>query len=321
MKTSVLEVLADDGTPLHVRCHQPLRPADRTLLLAHGASEHGGRYTHVARFLTEKGWNVVLPDHRGHGRSGGTPMYVPDFDEYARDLETVRESLGLVPSCTAVAGHSMGGLVAIRHQQCYHGRNVALAILSPLLGIRVAIPSWKLALGHAVRWVHPLYAFESDIKIEETTRGEAAIERRKNDPLMHHHVTAGWFFAVREAMLRAWKDAEKIDLPVLAMQAAEEFVVDPDVVEPWLETVASQDRTFRLFEGMYHELHNEPEWVENVTYLHDWLDARLPAGPAAEAPDFTACIAACRARTAERRHEVDVAEPEETVVAETAVAG
>lgn len=297
MQTEAIRIPARDGTGLHVRCHRPDEPAGRNLLVAHGASEHGGRYDHFARFLTDRGWNVVIPDHRGHGRSDGVPMFVDDFDEYAHDLEAVRECLGLEPERTIVFGHSMGGLIAIRHAQCHPERSTAVAVSSPLLGIRVAIPAWKLALGHAVRWVHPRYVFETEVRIEDTTRGLEAIERRRNDPLMHNHVTAGWFFAMRDGIARGWRDAADITSPILVMQAGADLVVDPDVVEPWLETVHSNEKTFRLFEGQYHELHNEPEWQENLTFLADWLDLHLPVDETGDADAFVSAIEKCRCRS------------------------
>ena len=45
--------------------------AGARVLISHGYAEHGGRYRHVAERLTAAGLSVVVPDHRGHGRSGG----------------------------------------------------------------------------------------------------------------------------------------------------------------------------------------------------------------------------------------------------------
>src|SRR5918997_6732493 len=42
------------------------------VLLAHGASEHSGRYDRFARALNEARFAAVALDHRGHGRTGGS---------------------------------------------------------------------------------------------------------------------------------------------------------------------------------------------------------------------------------------------------------
>jgi alpha-beta hydrolase superfamily lysophospholipase len=119
------EVLTPDGERLFVRHYQSqTHPADRTLLISHGASEHGERYRHIAEFFAGQGWNVVVGDHRGHGRSTGVPTHVRSFGHYARGpgIDSLA-TLVLNPRSTAVLGHSMGGLVAVRHAQMFPRAN------------------------------------------------------------------------------------------------------------------------------------------------------------------------------------------------------
>ncbi|MFM1932626.1 MAG: hypothetical protein RL226_1929, partial [Bacteroidota bacterium] len=35
----------------------------------HGMAEHGGRYARLAEKLVSHGWNVCVPDLRGHGKT------------------------------------------------------------------------------------------------------------------------------------------------------------------------------------------------------------------------------------------------------------
>lgn len=296
MKYDDLRIRSEDGTTLHVHCHRPHRSTGRTLVVSHGASEHGGRYAHVAGYFVDRGWNVVVPDHRGHGRSGGTAMFVDSFLRYVADLEQVLTCLRLEPARTLMYGHSMGGLVAARFHEVHPNRTGGVILSSPLLGVRVPIPWWKIGLGHVVRWFNPRFRFETEVRMEDTTRNLEAINSRLDDPLMHQHVTAGWFFAMRTAIRRAWAEADRITVPVLMLQAADDLIVDPLAPEPWLAKVASEDTTFRMFEEHYHELHNEPEWQEAVGVAADWADARMPLAPKDDGPPFEAALAACRSR-------------------------
>src|SRR5262245_34044991 len=43
------------------------------VLIAHGASEHSGRYDRFARALNDAGYAAVAIDHRGHGRTVPEP--------------------------------------------------------------------------------------------------------------------------------------------------------------------------------------------------------------------------------------------------------
>ncbi len=74
-----------DGLELISRRFEPLEPCaveGRSLVIVHGASEHGRRYDHVARLFADRGWTVIVGDNRGHGRSGGNPMHVRRFEDY-----------------------------------------------------------------------------------------------------------------------------------------------------------------------------------------------------------------------------------------------
>ena len=57
-------IRAHDGIDLVSRRFEPVDPcADRrSLVIVHGASEHGRRYDHVARLFADRGWMVVVDE-------------------------------------------------------------------------------------------------------------------------------------------------------------------------------------------------------------------------------------------------------------------
>lgn len=269
-------VRANDGTPLFVRRHVPPgRPVDRTLLIVHGACEHGGRYEHVIREAVSRGWQVVLGDLRGHGRSGGPRTHVRSFHQYIDDLETVRAHFALDPCRTALLGHSMGGLIACRYLQTFPERVSAAVLSSPLFGINVPVPRATVALGRVLVPVVPRCRFRSRVDPADTTRNEAVVEQRLGDPFIQRSVTAGWYFAMQDALARGHAEASRIRLPVLLLQAGRDRVVDPQAAEAWLNAVASADRTFRMFPEHFHELLNEPDWQQTMGEMLDWLEPRV----------------------------------------------
>ncbi len=150
------EIPTPDKQRLFVRRYESRKDAaERTLLIVHGASEHGARYEHVAEFFAEQGWNVIVGDHRGHGRSSGVRTHIKSFRQYAQDLELIREHFELAPRSTAILGHSMGGLIAIRHAQLFPNRVAGLVLVSPLLRVKVAIPRRKVVLGRVLSVLAP----------------------------------------------------------------------------------------------------------------------------------------------------------------------
>lgn len=272
-----VEIATPDRQRLFVRCFEPGRATGRTLLIAHGASEHGERYRHVAEFFAGQGWTVIIGDHRGHGRSTGVRTHVKRFRQYAQDLELIRKHFGLAAETTAILGHSMGGLVAIRHAQLFPGHAAALVLTSPLLRVKVPIPRRTIALGRVLSVLAPRTRFRSTVDPKTTTRCPIALERRLNDAMMHRSVTAKWFFAMRAGLKSAWSAATEITTPILILQAGADEIVDPRAPELWLNHVASADKSFLNFPDHLHELLNEPDWPDTANFIAQWLTPRTAA--------------------------------------------
>ncbi|MFT5094189.1 MAG: alpha/beta hydrolase [Planctomycetales bacterium] len=280
MKCTEFNVAANDSANLFVRsCLPP--PADRcgrTLVIIHGTSEHGGRYLHAAEEAVTRGWDVLIPDLRGHGRSDGIAVHINRFELYLQDLDTIWQYFELNPERTAVMGHSFGGLVSIRFAETRPSRLAALVPMSPLLGLRVKIDPLTYAIGRMMSLVAPTTRFQSKVPPEHTTRNPEVLANRASDPLLRRSVTAAWFFQMKQALQDAHEGVSSIVVPILAMQAGADLIVDPLAVEPWLEKTGSSDRTLKILDEHYHELLNEEDWRETLNELLNWLESRIECG-------------------------------------------
>ena len=66
-------------------------------------------------------------------------------------------------------------------------------------------------------------------------------------------------------------------MPVLIQQAGDDKLVKPEASKQFFENVASADKTWKLYEGLYHVIHEEPEREQVLGDLYNWLDTRLPS--------------------------------------------
>jgi lysophospholipase len=229
VNTLEIRLRTHDSTQLFVRNYVPdeLQRCGRTLVIVHGTSEHGGRYDHVANAAVQRGWEVIVPDQRGHGQSDGVPVHVDRFDQYLNDLDTLWQYFELNPDRTAVLAHSFGGLVSIRYAETRPSKLAGLALMSPLLGLKVKIDFYTLALGKLMSLIAPCTRFQSKVPIEYTTRNVEVLKRRQADKLLHRSITARWFFEMKQAIQDAWQDGHKLNVPILALQAGDDLIVDP----------------------------------------------------------------------------------------------
>ncbi|MFF2885487.1 alpha/beta hydrolase [Paenibacillus sp. NPDC057967] len=102
---------SEDGLRLHAYYLEANQPSDITVIIAHGYSGHAALMTNFAQMYSEKlGYNVLLPDARGHGRSGG--RYIgfgwPERRDYVGWIRRVIENNG-GQSQIILHGVSMGG--------------------------------------------------------------------------------------------------------------------------------------------------------------------------------------------------------------------
>ncbi|WP_346622807.1 alpha/beta hydrolase [Blastococcus montanus] len=100
-------VTTDDGVDLHVEVDGPDN-APVTVVLCHGFTARLAEWD-LQRAVLRDRVRLVLWDHRGHGRSGWTPLRRATIDRTGRDLAQVLDAV--VPTGPVVlAGHSMGGM-------------------------------------------------------------------------------------------------------------------------------------------------------------------------------------------------------------------
>ena len=245
------------------------------MVIAHGASEHSGRYAHVGERLAGDGYAVYALDHRGHGRSQGRRAVLDRLDHAIADLRTFVELVSRREPQSGVflLGHSMGGAIAIayavRHQETLAG----LALSGPLAALEAASPITRGAarLLSAVAPGLGIY----DVDSSAVSRDPAVVRAYDDDPLVHHGKLPARTVAELSAAVERFPDeARSLRLPLLVMHGGEDMLTPPDGSRMVHERAASEDKTLRVYDGLYHEILNEPEQDRVLDDLVAWLDAR-----------------------------------------------
>lgn len=125
---------------LGLRCLVWGRDTDATVLLVHGNGGHAHWWTPLVPALVP-GWRVVVPDLRGHGESDWPAAPAYQLDDLLADLEAIRHTLA--PGPIAIAGHSMGGRIALAYAARHPVRGLAL-VDTHLGGVEPAIAArWR----------------------------------------------------------------------------------------------------------------------------------------------------------------------------------
>ena len=143
-----------DGVPLAGWLFTRGSAAAGTVIVAHGSGGSRIHATPYAAFLLDAGFDVLAPDARGHGESGGVGTYgIREADDLRRWARWIRQR---TPArCVYALGSSMGGAHALMAEAaaptfCAIVSDSAYATFLDAGLDRVARP---LRLGDAGRWL------------------------------------------------------------------------------------------------------------------------------------------------------------------------
>jgi acylglycerol lipase len=264
------------GVRIHVRTWVPENPVTGVVVIAHGLAEHGGRYAAVAERLVAEGVAVVALDHRGHGRSGGKRTSVVRFADYGDDLSTVIvRARDRWPSQRLVLlGHSMGGLIAL-DLAVRPGTALDGLVLSAPAACPGDVSKAKLALGRVLSRVAP-EASVLRLPLNRISRDQAVVDAYNNDPLVFRTpIRARLGAEMLDAMDRDDKALPSLRMPLLVMQGTADGLVDPGCGPHVYERAGSADKTLKMYEGLWHEIFNEPERDRVLADLTAWLRSHL----------------------------------------------
>jgi fermentation-respiration switch protein FrsA (DUF1100 family) len=124
----------DDGERLHGWWIGARTDPLGHLLLCHGnAGNVGDRVLHAA-LLTAAGFDVLLFDYRGYGRSSGRPSEEGTYRDARAALSYLLQRPGVDPARVLYLGESLGGAVAL--DLALDRPPAGLALLSAFTGVR-----------------------------------------------------------------------------------------------------------------------------------------------------------------------------------------
>jgi alpha-beta hydrolase superfamily lysophospholipase len=268
-----------DGVNIFYRQFQAADEQAR-LVIAHGLGEHSGRYGNVVNRLLPANYSLWIPDHRGHGQSGGKKGHVLNFEQYLLDLrlmvEMAKEGL---PEGRKIflLGHSMGGLIAlyfvVQNPELIDG----VIASSPALGMVIEVPAVKNALGQVMSFLWPGLQLGNELDATKISRDESVVKAYQNDALVHDRVSARWFTEMLSTMEEVNRQASRMQIPVLMQVAGDDHLVNAQSSKQFFEKLTVADKTLLMYDGLYHEIYNELEGDRQKVLgdLESWLDSHL----------------------------------------------
>ena len=262
-----------DNYMLYWRCWLPDGQAKAVILVAHGLGEHISRYNNLVNKVVPLGYAVYGLDHRGHGKSEGQRVYIDRFQTYLKDLNTLYQMAHNDNPGKKIFlyGHSMGGLIATVYAPQYQNDLVGLVISAPALKPGESISPAIIAMARFLSAVTPKMGVQA-LDSTYISQDKSVVEAYDKDPLVYRgKITARLGSELFTTMKAVDSQLHSIVIPLLILQGSEDKMVNQEGAKTLYEKAGSKDKTLKIYEGFYHEVHNEPGKERVFTDMGIWL--------------------------------------------------
>jgi len=270
-----LTIKLSDGLLLKGFRWEPSERARATVIMVHGLGEHILRYSDWAEKFNSAGITFQGMDLPGHGKSEGKRGHIRSYDQIHEMLDILlTESRRTQPELPVfVYGHSLGGGIVLNYIIKKNPDIRGAIITSPWIKLAFPLNKAKVFLAGIMKNIFPSLTQATGLVSEHLSHKKDVVDMYNNDPLVHGKISVSLFFSAVSSGEYVLNNAEKINVPVLLLHGEEDKITSPDASRD----IASRSGlvNFRLWEGGYHELHNEPFSEKVFSYILDWINNNI----------------------------------------------
>ena len=273
--------------------------------ISHGMAEHIDRYSDLAEALTDAGYIVCGNDHRGHGKTAGSPDklgYLADKNGWEKVIDDMYRLTGIIKTENPglpvfLFGHSMGSYLVRTYIQDY-ANELQGVILSGTGQNSMVLIDFGIAVSQFEMWVKgkknksirmdklSFGSFNKDFRPNRTSfdwlnRDNNEVDKYIDDPLCGEIFSAGFFFDLLTGLKCMRKKENNMkyipkDFPLLFISG------DNDPVGERTKGVKKaincyqkaglKDIKYKFYPGARHEIMHEINKEEVYQDIISWLD-------------------------------------------------
>jgi acylglycerol lipase len=245
------------------------------IIMVHGIGEHIKRYTGWADSFSSEGIGFLGVDLPGHGLSDGKRGHVKNYSVFREILDTLIDlSSKTYPGVPVfVYGHSLGGGIVLdyllREKRYINGAIVT----SPWLRLAFEPSKLKRSLAGLIRNIAPSILQSTGLNVNYISHDKEVVEKYIKDPLVHDKISVNLFYGAMVSASYSMEHALSLNVPLLIMHGSDDMITSPEASREF--AAKSSLSEIKIWNGGYHELHNEPVKNEVFKYIMDWINKHL----------------------------------------------
>jgi alpha-beta hydrolase superfamily lysophospholipase len=281
MRHVEFEIATTDQLTLYGQGWDPDEETSAVVCLLHGLGEHSGRYEHMATAFNRAGYAMISFDLRGHGRSEGRRGHAPGYAALMSDIDKLlKEAAVRYPEIPCfLYGHSLGGNLAIHYVLKQRPSLGGVIASAPLLRLAYKPSQWKTGILRGMQAIRLNLSMRSGLDDTALSRDLNVVRNYRNDPLTHDLISARLAFDMLRCGQWNLNHAAEFPLPLLLMHGETDRITSAAATAEFAKK-ADRTCTLKIWEGLDHELHNEPEKRVVFDYVLEWMNLQKSAGEA-----------------------------------------
>jgi acylglycerol lipase len=263
-----------DGLKLFAQDWEPdVLPIKAVVCLLHGIGEHSGRYATVAEAFAKKGYALFTADLRGHGKSEGLKGHADSMENLMMDVDLlIKQAKIRYPGIPVILyGHSLGGILALLYGLTRKPDVKGVMVTSPAMHSSLEQQPSKVLAAKVLGTLMPKLTLDSGLDVNALSHDTEVIKAYNNDPLVHDKISVGLGKRLLKVCTYNLEHAGAFELPLLLMHGKEDRIAFPSSSTEFAQALEGRCKLV-LWEGGYHELHNEPFKKEVFNTMTDWMD-------------------------------------------------
>src|SRR5690554_2052364 len=237
---------------------------DTTLIFTHGLGEYSKSYVEVAEFFENNGFQAIIYDIRGHGKSEGKRGYIKSYNDFIDDLDSLVRYAYKTTKKVFLVGHSMGGLITNLYQSL--NNNVDGVIIT-------ASPTTYLQNMEKLRYFPRFLLNKKKLK---TNFYDEKLVHDNNYIVDGYDLTRFYFKLINEMLFKGIaklnKNMHNYNRKVLLIYSKNDKLGPVSYGKHFYDNINSEDKELFILENSKHNLFNDIEKEVVFNKILDWIE-------------------------------------------------
>ena len=252
--------------------HWPAGQSKAVLCIVHGLGEHSGRYDRYAEFLNTRGISCLAMDLPGHGMTGGRKGHFSSLQEIFDGVDALIAKAGELHAGLPVflLGQSMGGNIVLNYTLRKPKGTTGVIAQSSWIRLHEQPSPALLRFAKFMKGIFPAFAQSNGLNPLDLATSPEVAKAYKADPLVHDRISVAAGLTMLDAARNLESFSGEFPVPVLLMHGTADRITDFRGTSALAERCTG-DLQLELYDGFYHELHNEPIAKEVMGRVAGWI--------------------------------------------------